>query len=115
MEWNEEEHEMSTAEVDSFLSTLDDLINITQEAQWMKYDESCMHVKYALLIKTIYDMILAEGWTSEQIKNDVLFHIDRAEQYLKERSENEQKPSTNNCTEEEFLEKLEAAKAKYLD
>ena len=68
MEWNDDLHNESSEEVDTFLyGVLDEQIALVQENQWLKYDESCMHVKYALLIKTIYDMILIEDWSPEMI------------------------------------------------
>ena len=117
MEWNDEEHQQSCEEVDRFLyGVIDELIDNNQEIQWLKYDESCMSIKYSLLIKTIYDLILREGWTPDMIKNDCLHHIKHAKKILKDKDKPKKSNNTDDTmSEEEFLERLEKAKAKYLD
>ena len=110
MEWNDELHEQSCNEVDRFLyGVIDEQIEIVQENQWMKYDESCMSVKYSLLIKTIYDLI-GEGWTPEMLIRDCNHHINQAKSNL-----DKNKESKDIMTEEEFLDRLEKAKQRYLD
>ena len=103
MNWIEEEHELSTEEVDRFLyGTIDDLIDNFQELQWLKYDESCIHVKYSLFIKLIYDLILQEGWTAEMIKSDFEHHLKSAKNIL-----NKDKNPEDLISTEEYIQKLE--------
>lgn len=117
MEWNDEMHTQSCEEVDRFLyGTIDEQIDIVQENQWLKYDESCMHVKYSLLIKTIYDLVLIEGWTPDSLLKDCSHHIARAKELLAKRNNPElSKEDSNIMSENEFLDRLEKAKQKYLD
>lgn len=113
MEWDDELHSQSCEEVDRFLyGALDEQIDIIQENQWMKYDESCMSVKYSLLIKTIYDLV-GEGWTTEMLIADCTHHINQAKSILDKKKE--PKEENNIMTEEEFLDRLEKAKQRYLD
>lgn len=114
MVWNDEIHNESCKDVDTFLyGALDEQIAIVQENQWLKYDESCMHVKYALLIKTIYDMILIEDWTPEMILRDCTYHIEEAKKILE--NESNEPSIQKEMTEEEFMEKLRKAQKMYLD
>lgn len=119
MEWNDEMHNESSVEVDTFLyGALDEQIAIVQENQWLKYDESCMHVKYALLIKTIYDMILIEDWPPEMILRDCTHHIEEAKKILENgyvSNESNEPSNQKEMTEEEFMEKLRKAQEMYLD
>jgi hypothetical protein len=104
MNWNEEEHRQSTDEVDRFLyGPIDELIDNFQETQWIKYDESCMHVKYSLFIKTIYDLILQEGWTTEMIKSDFDHHLENAKSILNNKDKEKPEP----ISDEEYIQKLE--------
>lgn len=112
MEWNDELHSQSCEEVDRFLyGVIDEQIEILQENQWIKYDESCMSVKYSLLIKTIYDLV-REGWTTEMLINDCTHHINQAKSIL---DKNKSKEEKNIMSEDEFLDRLEKAKQLYLD
>lgn len=119
MEWNDDLHNESSGEVDTFLyGALDEQIAIVQENQWLKYDESCMHVKYALLIKTIYDMILIEDWSPEMILRDCAHHIEEAKKILENEyvsNESNEPSNQKEMTEEEFMEKLRKAQEMYLD
>lgn len=116
MEQNDDLHNESSEEVDTFLyGVLDEQIALVQENQWLKYDESCMHVKYALLIKTIYDMILIEGWSPEMILRDSTHHIEEAKNILENGSNFNETSIQKEMTEEEFLEKLRKAQETYLD
>ena len=113
MKWNDELHEQSCNEVDRFLyGVIDEQIEIVQENQWMKYDESCMSVKYSLLIKTIYDLV-REGWAPEMLIIDCNHHINHAKSILDKNEES--KESKDIMTEEEFLDRLEKAKQIYLN
>lgn len=110
MEWNDELHEQSCEEVDRFLyGVIDEQIDIVQENQWIKYDESCMSVKYSLLIKTIYDLV-RDGWSSEMLINDCTHHANQAKKIL-----DKPKEEIPIMTEEEFMQRLEKAKEMYLD
>lgn len=116
MEWNDELHEQSCAEVDAFLyGVIDEQIEVLQENQWIKYDESCMSVKYSLLIKTIYDLVY-EGWSEEMLINDCTHHINAAKSALDKKKESTESTEEKNImSEDEFLERLEKAKQLYLD
>jgi hypothetical protein len=104
MNWNEEEHKLSTEEVDRFLhGPIDELIDNFQESQWLKYDESCMHVKYSLFIKLIYDLILHEGWTTEMIKSDFEIHLENIKSILNKNNKEKSEP----ISDEEYIQKLE--------
>ena len=103
MEWNDEQHNMSTSEVDAFLENIDNLIETVQENQWMKYDDSCMSVRYSLLIKMLYDLTLGEGWTTEQLRDDIEYHLNQVNTILEKRSKDIINPKQ---TEEQFLKEL---------
>lgn len=115
MEWNDEIHNEACKDVDTFLCALDEQIAIVQENQWLKYDESCTHVKYALLIKTIYDMILIEDWAPEMILRDCTYHIEEAKKILENEYKSNEPSNQKEMTEEEFMEKLRKAQEIYLD
>ena len=116
MEWSDELHEQSCNEIDMFLyGVIDEQIEVLQENQWMKYDESCMSVKYSLLIKTIYDLV-REGWSTEMLINDCTHHINAAKTILDKKKEtNTSTEEKNVMSEEEFLERLEKSKQLYSD
>lgn len=116
MEWNDELHSQSCEEVDRFLyGVIDEQIEILQENQWIKYDESCVSVKYSLLIKTIYDLV-REGWSTETLIADCTHHINAAKSILdKNKESKEHNEEKNVMSEEEFLERLEKSKQLYLD
>ena len=117
MEWDEELYNESNTEVDIFLNDIiDEQINIMQENQWLKYDESCAHIKYSLLIKTIYDLIINDNWTSEMILNDCTHHIEEAKKFLDNQTkESETSNIQKEITEEEFMKKLKDVELNYLD
>lgn len=116
MEWDDKLHEQSCNEVDAFLyGVVDEQIEVLQENQWIKYDESCMSVKYSLLIKTIYDLVY-EGWSEEMLINDCTYHINVAKSALDKKKETKEYAEEKNImSEDEFLERLEKAKQLYLD
>ena len=74
-----------------------------------------MHVKYALLIKTIYDMILIEDWSPEMILRDCTHHIEEAKNILENEYKSNEPSNQKEMTEEEFMEKLRKAQEMYLD
>lgn len=117
MEWNDEMHNESCEEVDMFLNNvIEEQINIMQENQWLKYDESCMHVKYSLLIKNIYDLIISDKWSAEMILNDCTHHIEEAKKFLdNQNKESETSNIQKEMTEEEFMKKLKDVELNYLD
>lgn len=112
MEWNDEQHNMSTSEVDAFLENIDNLIETVQENQWMKYDDSCMSVRYSLLIKMLYDLTLGEGWTTEQLRDDIEYHLNQVNTILEKRSKDIINPKQ---TEEQFLKELNEINKRYLN
>lgn len=112
MEWNDEQHIMSTNEVDAFLENIDNLIETVQENQWMKYDDSCMSVRYSLLIKMLYDLTLGEGWTTEQLRDDIEYHLNQVNTILEKRSKDIINPKQ---TEEQFLKELNEINKRYLN